>query len=678
MDLTTVHEEILALREKIRRYDHAYYALDAPLVPDVEYDRCFKSLEALEKQYPEWITLDSPTRRIGSKPLKSFEQRPHLAPMLSLSNVFIEEELQAFILRIQEKLQINQSDLLFTCEPKLDGLAVNLTYEDGYLVHAATRGDGQVGEMITENIKTIKIVPLKLLSTNVPKVLEVRGEVYMPKQGFLVYNQVAKANEEKTFANPRNAAAGSLRQLDPQITASRPLAIYFYGIGYAEGFALPHSHMAQLNLLRDWGFRISPENKLVSGLQACLSYYQDIQARRDALPYEIDGVVYKLDDRRLQEELGYRSRAPRFAVAHKFPATEDMTRIIHVDFQVGRTGVLTPVARLEPVHVAGVMIGAASLHNMDEIHRKDIRIGDMVVVRRAGDVIPEVVAVLQEYRTEACKNIYLPEFCPVCHAKVIRLDMQAAARCSGGLSCKAQLKRSLWHFASKKAMAIDGLGQMIIDQLVDLNKIKDLADIYQLSAEHLMDLEHMGEKSIAKLLGAIEASKKTSFSRFIYALGIAEIGEATALRLASHFQDCSALMAATYDEFIGIGDIGPIGANHLSVFFAEKSNLNLIARLFEFGIYFTKNTIPEHDLKHIFYQKNLVITGSLDSMTRSEASEKLQSLGAFIQAQVNRKTDFIIAGHDAGSKLTKAKALNIPVLTEADFLEYLKNTEPQA
>ena len=472
--------EINALREKIRRYDYHYYVLDEPLVPDAEYDQCFKALQCLEEQHPDLITPDSPTQRVGATPASALKPIAHRQPMLSLSNVFSSDELDAFFNRICEKLSCREADLFLTCEPKLDGLAVNLTYEHGQLIHAATRGDGAVGEDITNNIKTIAAVPLKLMLNNPPALIEVRGEVYMPKAGFEAFNAQARLMDEKTFANPRNAAAGSLRQLNPAITAKRPLAIYCYGVGVCEGLDLPDSHFQQLQLLRDFGFRVSRESQLVQGLAGCLAYYDSMQLRRDGLPFEIDGVVYKVDSRVLQEQLGFVSRAPRFACAHKFPASEQMTTLLEVDFQVGRTGALTPVARLKPVAVAGVIVSNATLHNMDEIARKDIRIGDMVIIRRAGDVIPEVVSVVLEQRPEQTTLIQLPKQCPVCGADVIREEGEAVARCTGGLFCKAQLKRMVWHFASRKAMAIDGLGQVLIDQLVDFDLIRDVSDLYGL------------------------------------------------------------------------------------------------------------------------------------------------------------------------------------------------------
>ena len=532
MTTNAVQEHINQLIKDIQQHDYCYYVLDEPRVPDAEYDRLFKELQAMEAKYPQYLRSDSPTQRVGGALASALEPIAHRQPMLSLSNVFSTEELQAFIKRVSDKID-NADELLFTCEPKLDGLAINLTYEKGLLTHAATRGDGNVGENVINNIKTISAVPLRLISSHVPDFIEIRGEVYMPKAGFDAFNDQARLHGEKTFANPRNAAAGSLRQLNPAITAKRPLAIYCYGIGACEGIDLPDSHFQQLELLRTMGFRVSNENKLVRGLSGCLDFYRDILARRQNLPFEIDGVVYKIDSIPLQKTLGFVSRAPRFACAHKFPASEEMTILLDVDFQVGRTGALTPVARLQPVSVAGVTVSNATLHNMDEILRKDVRIGDVVIIRRAGDVIPEVVSVIVDKRPAHTQAIHLPTNCPICGAHVVREEGEAIARCTGGLFCKAQQKRVVWHFASRKAMAIDGLGDMLIEQLVDADKIRDVSDLYTLTVDDAASLPRMGLKSAENLINAIEHSKKTSFHRFIYALGIRDIGEASARVLAN-------------------------------------------------------------------------------------------------------------------------------------------------
>lgn len=671
MGVDAVVNEIETLRTRIRRYDHHYYVLDEPLVPDAEYDRCFKALQALEARFPQYVTLDSPTQRVGAPLASALEPVEHGLPMLSLSNVFSSEELQAFIKRISEKLDCDAQQLVFTAEPKLDGLAVNLTYEHGVLTKAATRGDGAVGENVTNNIKTIAAVPLILMTDHPPARIEVRGEVYMPKAGFEAFNAAARLQDEKTFANPRNAAAGSLRQLNPAITAKRPLAIYCYGMGASEGIVLPDSHMEQLELLRTLGFRVSTESQRVTGLTGCLAYYESMQRRRQSLPFEIDGVVYKVDSRALQERLGFVARAPRFACAHKFPAAEEMTTLLDVDFQVGRTGALTPVARLEPVNVAGVTVSNATLHNMDEIARKDIRIGDVVVIRRAGDVIPEVVSVVIESRPKQTEAIHLPTHCPVCRADVIREEDEAVARCTGGLFCKAQLKRMVWHFASRKAMAIDGLGRVLIDQLVDFGLLSDVSELYGLTLTTLAGLPRMGEKSAENLLKALEVSKTTTFQRFLYALGIREIGEASARVLASHFPDLSSLQTATTEQLMALNDIGPVGAAYVTHFFAQPHNLAVIHQLLDYGVHWPVQQAAIADVNHAFYQKSVVLTGTLTQMTREEAKAALLALGARVAGSVSAKTDYVVAGTEAGSKLKNALALGVPVLTEEAFIRLL-------
>ena len=669
--MSEVSKQINSLKEQIRRYDYHYYVLDEPLIPDADYDRCFRALQDLEMQHPDYITADSPTQRVGVTPVSAFQSIAHKLPMLSLSNVFSHDELHLFIKRVCEKLDCNENTLLFTCEPKLDGLAVNLTYERGFLVHAATRGDGAVGEDITSNIKTITAVPLKLMTDNPPISIEVRGEVYMPKAGFEAFNAAARLHEEKTFANPRNAAAGSLRQLNPAITAKRPLAIYCYGVGACEGMVLPDSHFQQLEMLRTLGFRVSIENKQVQGLLGCQAYYESMQLRRDSLPFEIDGVVYKVDSRALQEQLGFIARAPRFACAHKFQAMEETTRLLDVEFQVGRTGALTPVARLKPVAVAGVTVSNATLHNMDEIIRKDIRIGDMVIVRRAGDVIPEVASVVLEQRPKDTGIIQLPTHCPVCDADVVREEGEAVARCTGGLFCKAQLKRMVWHFASRKAMAIDGLGQALIDQLIDFGLIQDVSDLYQLSQEQLAVLPRMGEKSAQNLVQAINTSKKTTFNRFIYALGIREIGEASARILASHFHDLDSLQAANCEQLMALKDIGPVGAASVEHFFSQAHNRDVVNKLQRLGVHWPADDVRPAEKHSFFYDKAVVLTGSLAGLSREDAKAALLRVGARVTGSVSAKTDYVVAGVDAGSKLAKAAELGICVLTEAEFLEML-------
>lgn len=666
-----IQDKIKALRDKVHLYDYQYYVLDDPSVPDSEYDRCFKELQKLEAKYPQFVTSNSPTQRVGVTPASSLKPTAHRQPMLSLSNVFDTEELQAFIKRVSDWLERNPDELVFTCEPKLDGLAVNLTYERGQLTSAATRGDGRVGENITNNIKTISAVPLKLLGDDIPEVIEVRGEVYMPIAGFEAFNEKARQAGEKTFANPRNAAAGSLRQLNPSITASRPLAIYCYGIGAYKGMVLPDSHFEQLMVLKHMGFRIAPEIEVVRGLDGCLTYYNRLQEKRSSLPYEIDGVVYKIDSMAQQNVLGYVARAPRFACAHKFPASEEITTLEGVDFQVGRTGALTPVARLKPVAVGGVTVSNATLHNMDEIERKDIRIGDEVIVRRAGDVIPEVVSVLKDKRPVKTKIITLPSHCPVCGADVIREEGEAVARCTGGLFCKAQRKRAVWHFASRKAMDIDGLGDVLIEQLVDNDRLKDVSDLYTLTIDELADYPRMGQKSAENLITAIDKSKNTTFQRFIYALGIREIGEASAQILATHFASISDLKNAKIEDLMALKDIGPVAADNVVYFLAQDHNIDVIEKLVNYGVIWPKPEVKSVDENHPFYGKTIVLTGSLSSMSRDDAKAKLMALGAKVTGSVSAKTDYVVAGEDPGSKYTKAQDLGVTILTEEEFLSRL-------
>lgn len=668
MSVDDINRQINELRDKIGQYDYHYYVLDEPLVPDAEYDRCFQALQALEAQYPQLLTPDSPTQRVGGTSADAFMPVAHRQAMRSLSNVFTDEELQAFVKRVTDKLDEPNQELVFVCEPKLDGLAVNLTYEQGILISAATRGDGATGENITANIKTIASVPLKLRTAHPPRVIEIRGEVYMPKKGFEEYNQKALLQGEKTFANPRNAAAGSLRQLNPAITAHRPLAIYCYGIGACEGYQLPDTHWQQVQLLKEFGFRVSPDIRRAEGMAGCLAYYHELLKKRLQLPFEIDGVVYKLDSIPLQQQLGFISRAPRFACAHKFPATEEMTLLLAVDFQVGRTGALTPVARLEPVSVGGVTVSNATLHNMDEITRKDIRIGDAVVIRRAGDVIPEVVSVVWQQRPENTQLIQLPTHCPVCGSDVVREEGEAVARCMGGLFCKAQLKRMMWHFASRKAMHIEGLGSVLIEQLVDEGIIRHLPDLYQLDAPTLERLPRMGAKSAHNLLQALEQSKKTTFSRFLYALGIREIGEASARVLAEHFGDIPSIIAATEEELMNLNDIGPVGASYVVHFFAQEHNLEVIERLLALGVYWPKFEKKQVNQENPFFGKTVVLTGTLSVMSREEAKARLLALGAKVSGSVSAKTDYVIAGTEAGSKLDKANSLGVAVLDETQFL----------
>jgi DNA ligase (NAD+) len=668
MNDVPVIEQAEKLRDMIRAYDHEYYVLDAPTVPDAVYDRAFRALQALESEHPEIITQDSPTQRVGGAVASALKPIEHAKPMLSLSNVFSEEGLAGFIKRVSDVLEQDPDTICFACEPKLDGLAINLTYKAGILVHAATRGDGAVGEDVTHNIKTIASIPLRLRITPVPDVLEVRGEVYMPKAGFEALNKKARLDGTKTFANPRNAAAGSLRQLDSSITATRPLAFYCYGMGVSsEEFAWSDSHLEQLFWIRQAGFPVPRESRAAIGLAGCLAYYQSMEKARPDLPFEVDGVVYKVDSITAQQKLGFIARAPRYACAHKFPAEEEVTRLLSVDFQVGRTGALTPVARLQPVAVAGVTVSNATLHNMDEITRKDIRIGDEVIIRRAGDVIPEVVAVVLERRPEHTETIILPKHCPVCDAEVIRLPGEAVARCTGGLFCKAQLKRGIWHFASRKAMNIDGLGQGLIDQLVDADLLEDIASLYTLSIESLIELPRIGVKSAENLIQALDTSKKTTFARFIYALGISSIGEASARALTQAFPSIGLLEAASEERLMGLDDIGPVAAEAITHFFAQTHNKDVITKLIACGINWPEAEVVVVDEAHEFYGKTLVLTGTFENMGREEAKAKLIALGARVSGSVSAKTYAVIAGRDPGSKVTKAEALGVRVLSEDDL-----------
>ncbi|EKD71798.1 MAG: hypothetical protein ACD_46C00095G0003, partial [uncultured bacterium] len=601
-------------------------------------------------------------------PLKSFSEVTHDVPMLSLDNAFSDEDIEAFNSRIHDRLSVKHA-IEYCCEPKLDGLAVSIRYEDGVLTKAATRGDGVTGEDITENIKTIKMVPLRLRGKFFPKVLDVRGEVYMPKKGFEHLNQQAEKKGEKIFANPRNAAAGSLRQLNSRITALRPLEIYCYGIGIFDA-TLPGKHSDILHQLSEWGLRINPLIKVVSDVKGCLDYYHHVEKNRDSLPYEIDGVVYKVNRTADQEKLGFITRAPRWAVAHKFPAEEVHTIIESVEFQVGRTGALTPVARLKPVHVRGVTVSNATLHNMDEVKRKDIHVGDAVVIRRAGDVIPEVVSVIKQKRPAHVKKIVLPTHCPVCHSDVEQVEGEAVARCTGGLFCPAQRKESIKHFASRRAMNIEGLGDKLVEQLVDTKLIDNVADIYHLKQKQLADLERMGEKSALNLLDEIEKSKKTTFSRFLYALGIREVGEATAKSLAIYFKTLDALQSASIDDLQKVQDIGPVVAEHIAHFFHQKHNRDVIHKLISAGI---KWEAVQAAKNLPLVGMTFVLTGTLPSMSRDEAKELLEKAGAKVAGSVSSKTSYVVAGTDAGSKLTKAHELKIPVLDEGGMMKMLSS-----
>ncbi|MGH8492029.1 MAG: NAD-dependent DNA ligase LigA [Moraxellaceae bacterium] len=678
----TEHEarrEVEALREQIRHYDYRYYVLDDSEIPDAEYDRLYGRLKQLEGEFPSLITMDSPTQRVGGEPLSSFTSVPHEVLMLSLDNVFNSGELMDFDRRAYERLKyhLDQAADLFSapqipycCEPKLDGLAVSLIYENGVLVRGSTRGDGEWGEDITHNVRTVPSVPLRLLGAAFPEILEVRGEVIMPKAGFLKFNQQAFERGDKTFVNPRNAAAGSLRQLDPRITAQRPLEFYAYGIAQAKAFKLPLKQSEILKLLGAVGFRISREIKSGNGPDFVQDYYLDIQKRREILPYEIDGVVIKVDSIRWQQELGFVSRAPRWATAYKFPAQEAVTTIQAIEFQVGRTGALTPVARLEPVFVGGVTVSNATLHNFDEIERMDVRVGDSVVIYRAGDVIPKVMRVLAERRPAEARPVVLPTRCPVCDSDVERPEDEAIARCTGGLFCPAQQKEALKHFVSRRAMDIEGLGDKWIEQLVDLKLIKSSADLYTLQKDMLLPLERMGEKSADNLLAAIAASKNSSLPRFLYALGIREVGEATALLLSRHFGSLEKIMAADEAALMQVQDVGPVVAESIALFFRQPHNQEVIAALRAAGVHWPDMEAlgerPQPLLGQIW-----VLTGSLATMSRDQAKEKLQQLGAKVSGSVSKKTHCVVAGEAAGSKLAEAEKLAVTVIDEAAFQQLL-------
>lgn len=668
----SIAQQIEKLREQLRYHSYQYYVLDDPDIPDAEYDRLYQQLVTLEEKHPELITSDSPTQRVGSTPLTAFEQIQHQMPMLSLDNVFNEEDLLAFYQRIQDRL--NSSDEIeFTVEPKLDGLAISIRYEKGELVYAATRGDGSTGENVTQNIRTLQSVPLKLLGNDYPQILEVRGEVFIAKSGFEALNKKAKQAGEKEFANPRNAAAGSLRQLDPKITAQRPLSLYCYSTGVVEGGELAKTHYEILQQLKTFGLPVCNEIKLVNGVENCLVYFNDILKQREQLPYDIDGIVYKVNDIELQNRLGFVARAPRWAIAHKFPAQEEISTIIEVDFQVGRTGAITPVARLEPVFVGGVTVSNATLHNMDEIRRKDVRVGDQVIVRRAGDVIPEVVRVVPGSRKKQLPEIQMLKQCPVCHSAVEQIEGEAVARCTGGLYCKAQRAEAIKHFASRKAMDIDGLGDKLVELLVEKELIHSAADLYQLSVETLASLERMGEKSASNLVTALAASKQPELSRFIYALGIREVGETTAMNLANEFKTLAAIQAADYEQLIEVQDIGPIVAQHIVNFFQQPHNIEVIEKLLSAGI--NVQHVEQADsaklLNSAFAGKTVVITGTLPTFSRGEAKDKLLAAGAKVTGSVSAKTDYLLAGDKAGSKLSKAEKLGVTVIDEATMLMML-------
>lgn len=684
-------ERINQLREQLNGYSHQYYVLDAPTVPDVEYDRLYRELEELEKEHSESVTADSPTQKVGAPPLGSFSQVTHEMPMLSLDNAMNEDELIDFERKVKDRLKSTNravavngegegggeaQTIEFACEPKLDGLAVSILYEDGQLVQAATRGDGSTGENITLNVRTIKNVPLVLQGTDFPRRLEVRGEIYMPKAGFEKLNQNARDHGEKVFANPRNAAAGSLRQLDSRITAKRPLEFCAYSIGVvAEDFTLPTKHDEILQRIKHWGLKINSDMAVVQGIRACVQYFADLGQKRDALNYDIDGIVFKINDLETQRQLGFVARAPRWAIAAKFPAQEEMTLLEEVDFQVGRTGALTPVARLKVVHVAGVMVSNATLHNMDEIARLGVKVGDTVVIRRAGDVIPQVVSVVMDRRPDSAYDIVMPTNCPVCHSKVERITGEAVARCSGGLYCGAQRKEAIKHFSSRKALDVDGLGDKLVEQLVDADLINSFDDLFHLQLSDVVNLERMAEKSAQNLLDSLEAAKSTTLGRFLYALGIKEVGVTTAQNLADHFGFLQRIQDADEECLLAVPDVGEIVAKHVLSFFAESHNQSIIEQLIKVGVNW-----PESEPASAVENAELplagnvyVITGTLADMGRDDAKQYVQALGGKVTGSISAKTNCLIAGEKAGSKLAKAQGLGIDILDEAGFIKLLRH-----
>jgi DNA ligase (NAD+) len=665
-----IQEKLNQLRETLHYHGVKYYVEDSPEIPDAEYDRLMRELMELESQHPELMSIDSPSQRVGGAPLDGFDSVKHEIPMLSLDNAFDDGELESFHKRMRDRIASATFDV-FCCEPKLDGLAVSLLYENGVLVQAATRGDGATGENITENVRTIKAIPLKLQGEGWPARIEVRGEVFMPKAGFDKLNELALKKGDKVFVNPRNAAAGSLRQLDSRITATRPLSFYAYSVGVVEGAELSSSHYERFLQLKGWGLPMCPETKRVSSLDEVKAYYQDILERRESLAYEIDGVVIKVDDIALQEQLGFVARAPRWAIAYKFPAQEEITLLNDVEFQVGRTGAITPVAKLEPVFVGGVTVSNATLHNADEIERLGVMVGDTVVIRRAGDVIPQIVSVVSERRPDNAREIVFPESCPVCKSQVERVEGEAVARCSGGLVCQAQRKEALKHFVSRKALDVDGLGEKVIEQLVDREMVETPADLFKLSAGIITVLDRMGPKSAQNVVDALNKSKETTLPRFLYSLGIREVGEATAANLAQHFKKLDAVKIASHEALIEVQDIGEIVASHITAFFAQEKNLTVIDDLMLQGVHWPDIEEKDESTPQPLAGKTVVLTGSLSQLTRSDAKAALQNLGAKVTGSVSKKTDILFAGENAGSKLAKAQELGIEIRTEDDLISLM-------
>ncbi len=661
----SVESKLGELRRQLNDYSYRYHVLDDPIVPDAEYDRLFQELVKLEHEHPELVTRDSPTQRVGEQPLSEFPEVTHEIPMLSLDNAFNDEDLNAFDKRVRDRLDL--AEVQYTAEVKLDGLAISLLYEHGKLVRAATRGDGTTGEDVTSNIRTVKSIPLVLRTTGFPARLEVRGEVFMSKTGFEELNNRQRAQEEKIFANPRNAAAGSLRQLDPRITAARPLQFFAHGIGIVDGGEIPASHFETLQALKSWGLPVSAETERVAGIEKCIGFYRRIAEIRSQLPYEIDGIVFKVDELEHQAELGFVSRAPRWAIACKFPPEEAVTEVLDIEVQVGRTGALTPVARLSPVRVGGVTVTNATLHNADEVQRKDVRVGDTVIVRRAGDVIPEVVRVIADKRMEASQAFTMPAQCPVCHSPAERVEGEAVLRCSGGLYCRAQSIQSIIHFASRTALDIEGLGDKLVEQLFNEGLIRDISDLFHLEHEKVAALERMGEKSTENLLQAIETSKNTRFDKFLYALGIREVGETTARNLATHFE-LDEIKEATQEGLCEVRDIGPVVAENIVRFFRDERNVSIVDKVIDAGV---KWESMRADTTADLQGETFVITGTLASLSRNEAKQRLLARGAKVSGSVSARTDYLVAGENPGSKLDKARSLDVQVLDEAELFKVL-------
>jgi DNA ligase (NAD+) len=665
------------LRAEIERHNHAYYVLDAPTVPDAEYDRLFGELQGLEQQYPELLTPDSPTRRVGAPPLKTFPPHVHGVPMLSLNNAFTATEVEAFDQRVRDGLETIAA-VDYAVEPKFDGLAISLTYENGVFERGATRGDGSTGEEVTPNLRTLRDIPLRLAGEGWPALIEIRGEVLMFRAAFAEMNARQRERGDKEFANPRNAAAGSLRQLDSRITAARPLHFFAYGVGAGAEQLAVATHGELMDLLAAWGFPVAVERRVVQGARGLLAYFAEIGDRRPRLPYDIDGVVYKVNKLAAQAQLGFVSRAPRFAIAHKFPAEEALTEVLAIDVQVGRTGAITPVARLRPVFVGGVTVTNASLHNEDEVLRKDVRVGDTVIVRRAGDVIPEVVAIVPEKRPTRDlpgeeplhPPFAMPATCPECGSTIAKGIDEAVARCSGGLYCPAQRKQALLHFAARRAMDIEGLGDKLVDQLVDADLVHSPADLFRLSVETLAGLERMGEKSAQNLVAAIGQSRQTTLARFVFALGIRNVGEATARELAKHFGSLDALLAADAEALQQVPDVGPVVAGSIADFVAEAHNREVIATLRTAGVTWPEGE-PTPGGQHPLAGKTLVLTGTLPTLKRDEAKALIEAAGGKVAGSVSKKTDYVVAGEEAGSKLEKAQELGVSVIDEAELMGFL-------